>query len=321
MLPPAAAPLLQELGVWDAFHQDGHSGSPGIVSAWTDETPYEHDFLFNPYGQGWHLDRLRFDAMLARCAERAGVRVCRGIRVRDCYQLTRGSWKVVAQRGDQPAELRAQFLIDATGRGAWFAQRQKASRHTMDQLVGVVGQREAFAANETRLYLEAVRDGWWYAAPLPGNRSIVVYMTDEDYLPRRREELSLWWHARLNEAPLTARVLRQTSPLLDLHTFAANTTRLYPVWGPGWIAVGDAAAAHDPLSSQGILKALESGMRAGRAVTRWLKGQGNAFADYAAWIEGDFSRYRRHHAFFYGQVTRWPQSRFWQRRQSGLEPV
>ena len=58
-MPPAAKPLLYRLGFWDVFQKKPHLVSPGIVSAWSDPEPYDNDFIFNPYGPGWHLDRQR----------------------------------------------------------------------------------------------------------------------------------------------------------------------------------------------------------------------------------------------------------------------
>ena len=52
--------------------------SPGIASAWGQAELYDNDFIVNPHGPGWHVDRRRFDAMLARAAEESGVEVLRG---------------------------------------------------------------------------------------------------------------------------------------------------------------------------------------------------------------------------------------------------
>jgi hypothetical protein len=78
MLPPAARPLLASLGLLDRFLAENHSRSFAVRSAWGQPNLYDNDFIFNPHGSGWHIDRARFDAMLARAAEDAGACVCRG---------------------------------------------------------------------------------------------------------------------------------------------------------------------------------------------------------------------------------------------------
>ena len=67
-LPPEANPLLRRLGVWDAFLASRPLASPGTVSAWGSPRPAETDFVANPHGNGWHVDRNRFDRMLCAAA-------------------------------------------------------------------------------------------------------------------------------------------------------------------------------------------------------------------------------------------------------------
>ena len=55
-LPPAIGPLLTSLGMWDQFLEDNHTPSFGIRSAWGSDDFQDNDFIFNPYGNGWHDD-------------------------------------------------------------------------------------------------------------------------------------------------------------------------------------------------------------------------------------------------------------------------
>src|SRR4051812_31756484 len=71
-VPPEINPVLRELGLWDAFLSLSPAVSPGIVSAWGD-APVEQDFVGNPHGEGWRVNRNVFDAMLLDQARRAGA--------------------------------------------------------------------------------------------------------------------------------------------------------------------------------------------------------------------------------------------------------
>src|SRR5262249_40774712 len=82
-----------------------------------------------------------------------------------------------------------------------------------------------------------------------------------------------------------------------------------------WVAVGDAAMAWDPLSSQGIGKALESALAAAEAIRGALDGRLGALRDYAGGVALSFDQYRRLRTHFYGQVRRWPGAPFGERRQ------
>jgi flavin-dependent dehydrogenase len=316
-LSPGVAPLLHRLGLWEAFVGDGHLPSPGIVSVWRDEAPHDNDFIFNPYGHGWHLDRTRFDAMLATAAEERGAVFYRNTHVLACSPEASGTWRVQVQCERKEMSLRARFLVDATGRASWLARRQGARRLACDRLVGVISlfRAGAGAEHDARLLLEASEQGWWYSALLPEDRLAVAYMTDVDLLPKPPRELDRTWAAHLSQTVLTRRRLAGAVPLSSTRIVAANSSCMDRVAGENWLAVGDAAMAWDPLSSQGIGKALESGLAAAHTVGEALAGRTDALADYDAAVAKAFKEYRRLHARYYGQVRRWPGSAFWQRRQ------
>ena len=72
--------------------------------------------------------------------------------------------------------------------------------------------------------------------------------------------------------------------------------------GPGWFTVGDAAATLDPTSSHGVLKAIMSGMMAGRLIAAVLGGKAPGEATAAAyreWLAGWFSADAARLAQFY----------------------
>ena len=61
---------------------------------------------------------------------------------------------------------------------------------------------------------------------------------------------------------------------------AAHSSWIEAASGPGWLAVGDAALACDPLSSQGLFNALYSALMAANALRRALAGDTDALTDY-----------------------------------------
>lgn len=328
-LPPAARSPLLQLGVWDQFSKAGHAPSPGILSAWGEEELYEQHFIFNPHGHGWHLDRQSFDSMLAQTAERSGARVYCDAQVGSCLRRAADAgrnegWQVEFTCGGQRSQLRAKFLIDATGRAATLARQQGAKRINADRLVGLVGllnTRSSESEGDTRTLVEASADGWWYSALLPQQRLIAVYMTDADLLPRQSGLRLAFWQAQLQQTIHTQARLRNFNRPAVPFVVAANSSRLDCVGRHDWLAVGDAAMAFDPLSSQGLLQALASGIRAGETAVRYLTGESTAMDEYALKTAEIFSEYQRLHAVYYGREHRWPQSIFWQRRSVAASAV
>lgn len=319
VLPPAARLPLIKLGVWDRFTAEGHAPSPGILSAWGQGEPYENHFIFDPYGHGWHLDRRRFDTMLALVAEEAGASVCRGARVTSCLPVASRGWQVEFASDGGRNHLQATFLVYATGRACVLARWQRARRIFCDRLVGLVGYFIARSAGGKRNYqtlIEAAENGWWYSAWLPDSRLVVSYMTDADLIPKGGVPVREYWQSRLEQAPHTRSRTSGCVPETGLRSVAANSYRMDRVTGNNWLAAGDAAMAFDPLSSQGIHHALKSGLLAARTIENCLLGDETALKEYARKIQRSFDQYLSTRAVYYGREQRWSSSAFWHRRQN-----
>ncbi|MBI3408063.1 MAG: NAD(P)/FAD-dependent oxidoreductase [Planctomycetes bacterium] len=316
-LPPGAQPLLRRLGVWEAFQKDAHLASPGIVSVWGSEEPHENDFIFNPYGNGWHLDRTRFDRTLVDAAEQAGAEVIRSARIQSCKRTADLAWILSYESERARREITARFLIDATGRSAWLARQQGAKRIVLDPLVGVIGFGQGSEEEDQRTILEAVSDGWWYTARLPNRKVVAAFMTDADLLPHGQDSLKRFWRKRLCRAPWTRALWSDRNDVRELRVTFSGTVRLDRIVESGWLAVGDAAVAFDPLSSQGIVKAMESGWRAAECIADFLQGNANALGNYSAWLEAEFAMYTMSYFHYYAEVRRWPEAVFWRRRSTG----
>src|SRR5262249_58094658 len=86
------------------------------------------------------------------------------------------------------------------------------------------------------------------------------------------------------------------------------------VWGDGWVAVGDAAFAYDPLSGHGITSALASGRDAGRAIAAAFAGDAEALPGYADRLSRARRLYQRRRLEQYTQEHRWANRPFWGRR-------
>jgi flavin-dependent dehydrogenase len=315
-LPPEARRLLGALGVWERFQADGHAPSPGIVSLWGSDEPYENDFICNPHGCGWHIDRSRFDRMLIAEAERAGAGVYRRARVTTCSQQPSGSWRIEASVDGERVRMAAQFLVEATGRASPPTDRLGRNRIRYDRLIGVIGFLAACgtgACRDHRTLVEAGENGWWYSALLPQGRFIVAYMTDADLISRDR--LSQAWQKELLQAPYTRERVTSCGGRADLWITSAHSYRRNGIVGRNRLVVGDAAATFDPLSSQGIYQALGAGLLAADVVGEVSRGTAGALDGYAHQVARGFEAYLRARAEYYGREQRWPDSVFWRRRR------
>lgn len=305
-IPPDARRLLDRLGLWEAFLEEGHERCLGSCSTWGGATPGYNDYLLDPQGSGWHLDRRGFDAFLRRQAEAAGV--------------------ITVEQGQDDPAARARFVVDATGRASAFARRQGARQIALDRLSFVVGffDLPARAAHSRLTFLEAARDGWWYAAAIPGRRMAVAFAGDAEFI--RDAGLGrpdAWLRA--------ASATRQIAPCLEGARFivASLVSRVVSsfvldrVCGAHWLAVGDAASCFDPLSAQGIHKALADGIGGAEAIAAALATGSALGSEHQQAVQSRFAEYLVNRNHFYGLERRWPDSPFWQRRhaRTALEPA
>ena len=142
-----------------------------------------------------------------------------------------------------------------------------------------------------------------------------MFVTDVDLLPRgEKQELCAWWRDQLSQAVHVPRRFRNFVQSRDFFTRSARSQCLdFPI-GSGWLAVGDAAMAFDPLASQGIIKALDHGKRAAASICPFLKGEDLSLERFALHLRYEYAAFHTMKAKYYRLAQQWPQSIFWQRR-------
>lgn len=283
VLAPSARPMLDLLGLagWLDDSPDLARRCPGIASDWGGA--HLRDFLREPGGHGWILDRLAFEDGLARRAVAAGVDWRWGHRLRGA-SCDSGGCTLIASAGGGSATIRAAFALDASGRAGALARRLGARRRTATRRFALDSAHVAAGARPRGsgwVSISAGADGWLYCARGPGER---------------RHGLSF------GDAP---------PPAARGRAWEAGFSILDRVHGDRWIAAGDAAAAFDPLTSQGIPNALASGLAAARAVRAALDGDGGEAAAYAQAMLGTWSHSLAGAQAVYASEQRWPAAPFW----------
>lgn len=339
-LPPGATPLLMKLGVWDAFQAQGHLPCPGSVSVWGHDNPGFNDFLFDPLGPGWHLDRPRFDRLMQDTARDRGCQLLGGVRLTGISppeavdgetspQSSQNTGPGIGQKSGQDFELElsdaggnksriaAGFVVDASGPGSSLARRLGVARNIVDELLALwcLAEIDRPEALPDRTLVEATDYGWWYAARVPGDRMVLSLTTDA----RTRKERDLanadrWLEALKGTSWLFPALSEAGIRPEPLATAAISSGILSCVAGPGWLAAGDAGSSWDPVTSQGIFKALTDGIEAGEAIAARLEGDEGAISGYQDAVFTRFNSYLGVRDSLYRREQRWPGAGFWQRR-------
>lgn len=327
-LAPAALRTLRRLGIHalaDILAPDEYMSCSANVSAWGSDQWIFRDAVSSPEGGGFHLLRHRFDAGLRARAAAMGVTFVGGRSVRARREDEGGiRWVLEVGSPDEAARsVHAHFLIDASGRGATVARRLGSSRRRLsDQVAAVIWFRHAASDLDNTSRIRSVRDGWWYTARLPkGLRVAAFHGLPADVARLTREPSHLLEHlarAAVLPSPLDVASLVQAPVTAD-----AGVQICEPLGGAGWLSVGDAALSFDPLSSQGILFALYSGIRGAEAAIRCLASPASSpgvLADLEASVRGVLEANQRSRRLFYESERRWLDEPYWRAQRGRWAP-
>ena len=311
-LPPAIRNLLVTLGVWQSFLTEGHIESFAIRLAWGDPRPFETNHLYNPYGSGWHVDRVKFDRMLAATAANRGSILLTETHIKSISEDQEFGWEVEILQQNQCIGIRAPFLIDATGRLSANPIRLPRSFNVVDRLIGII-YIYSFASEPYTL-IEAESCGWWYSAPLPNGSLIVSHMTDADLFASSNHNVNEYWPRHLSKATLTHARTANGSQVIGPKVVSAASLIRRTHCGRNWLAIGESCVAFDPLSGRGVYKAMESGILAAEAIIAWFEGKHESINKYTDWVTSQFSIYLHERRIIYNKEQRWSHSTFWSRR-------
>jgi flavin-dependent dehydrogenase len=289
-LPAAANAALRKLGLWPSFQAGGHLPASGFLSCWGSAEPAFRPALLDPRGPSWQLDRPGFNRMLRQAVGAPLTHRATAVR-RDGPRWT------VLLAGSSPRTV--DFLIDATGRSG---RLRRARRRVDSRLVGITALVPDPAPDDAAGLIEAVPEGWWYASRVPGGRMVVALFTDASIVGTIDS-----WPDLLAKTCLVGPRAQWPRPN-KLRTATASSSALARFAGPGWVAVGDAACAHDPLSARGLHNALTSGIAAAEAIAE------DTVPAYAEQMAADYRTYLTDLDWYYRQETRFPDSPFWQDR-------
>jgi len=315
-VPPGFPLMLKRLGLDRRFEEARHTHIPGSASIWGRERIGFNDFMLDPLGPAWRLDRPAFDEMMWTAAEVVGASTRRQVRMQRVVPTSSGHVLTLCGQHESSYDVHGSLVFDATGQAASFARSLGIPRRVEDQLLAVVrfSRVKEGNPNSMQTLLEATELGWWYAAFIPGGRLVVMAVVEKALLGQLREDNYTFWEEALEKTYLLAVNLNSIkAETHQFHTFPIQSAILDQVVGPNWMAVGDAASSFDPLAARGLYKALEDGIAAAETVVPELarRRQANSFE---AMIRKRFHAYRRERNQLYGLETRWPNAPFWRNR-------
>jgi len=260
------------------------------------------------------LDRSRFDESLRVMAGRAGVRLLRIARGSPRLERDRAGWRIEFEAGDARVRVAAAFLADARGRRARVGGRM---RRASPAVVAIFGRWRAITGPLAGI--EACERGWLWGLPLPrGDIGVTAFIDTARCAGLGRAALGALYRAMLARSKLFAGLWAGTL-LAPVELCDASALVHDNPAGDGWLRVGEASFAIDPLSSQGVQAAIGSSLQAGAVVHTILDSADDAGMAMAFYRERQGRAAARHAAWaarLYAEQDRVARSVFWTSRSA-----
>ena len=265
-LLPANLPLLERLGVLDRVRRHGFLQKFG--AAFHDqETGLEYTFYFRE-GKPWphwsfEVPRAEFDGILLdHAAGQAGVTVLQPAAVEKVAFDAAGVTAEVSDGGGS-RELRARFLVDASGRDGFLASRQ-GRRAPIPGLGKVAvfahfrGARRWAGRDEGTIRIYVFEDGWFWWIPFAGDVTSVGCVLHARTVRGRAGSVEDLLDTMIQRCRRVGEGLAGAERVTPVHTAANFSYRSEPVVGDRFLCVGDAVAFVDPIFSTGVFIAMQS---------------------------------------------------------------
>jgi flavin-dependent dehydrogenase len=290
----------------------------GNTAYWGIDQPILRDSIFTTESASYQLDRDQFDLTLLNQVSQKGGTIFPRTKCTQFVQLADKRWKVGMKHPVAGAfTITAKFLIDASGRNAHVCRQIGIGTKRMDQLmaVGAVLQFGEERVLQQDVLLETVENGWWYSATLSPHTMTIIFFSDADLISENEWHTPAGWNKLLQTTSRMKQLVRGAHNNGALWVRSAHTQLSNSRERENFLAIGDAAASFDPVSSMGIGFAITSACHAAAIVQAELSAPDpKRIEAYQQDIERNFENYHALRQRIYQQEQRWPLSTFWMRR-------
>jgi flavin-dependent dehydrogenase len=319
-LLPANLPLLERLGVADQVRSIGmRKWGAEFVSHWDGR---RQDFRFaeawnKSMPMAYQVRRSVFDEILIRRAAQVGAEVIEGARVREVDiagdTVPGGAPTQMPVRAQVQCEdgrvqaWQARFLVDASGRDTFLANRLQVKRrdpkHNSAAIFGhFSGARRYAGEREGHISIYWFDHGWFWFIPLSDGATSVGAVVWPYYLKSRTVPVRDFLLATIALCPPLAQRLSGAQLISEVQAtgnYSYHCTRSH---GARYLLLGDAYAFIDPMFSSGVMLAMHSAFAGAETVDTCLREPARAAAALRA-FDQTMRRGPREYSWFIYRVT------------------
>ncbi|MDP6112669.1 MAG: NAD(P)/FAD-dependent oxidoreductase [Planctomycetota bacterium] len=271
----------QRLGLLDRMRKSNYPRKYSVqfVSSSGRESQPFYFYKTNPHESSitWQVPRAEFDTMLLENAARKGAEVRQGALVKEVMFEGERAVGVVIQASGQTESLRADVIVDSTGRNALLARRLN-----LRQPDPFLKKAAIFAhfknahrgpgidEGATLIIYSRENQAWFWYIPLPEVVSVGVVSSPSILFEGRERNPEKTLMEEIGMCPAVSERLRDATLASEVNVLSDFSYRSSQCAGPGWVLVGDAYGFLDPIYSSGVLLAMVSGIWAADAIHEGL---------------------------------------------------
>lgn len=270
----------------------------GIAGSWGG-SDFLSSNIFNAYGDDFIIHRPEFERDWLEHLRKNGVIFHLGSspHVNKNNTVTIGS----------NTKLKYDFLIDCSGRTSRF---HGSSRFIFDKMIGITFLYERRSDIEAKIIIESSDNGWWYHSQNK-YRTVTTYFTDYDLYTKDVKDIKYQFSKTKIISKLKI-VLCEKPIVKQCYTSVLKTI-------PNQIfQIGDAFYSLDPLSSQGIYKAMTQAIKVAELLDSGFSS--DAISSFYESLSREFSETLKIRQLYYAQAYRYHKTDFFKRRILFEEP-
>lgn len=316
-LPPNILPLLETLGLRERVEGASFLRPEKTLVRWSSAS---ERLTFSSGPPGLVVDRGRFDQLFLEAAREAGVRILQPAQALRPNLGEAEYWNLPVRCGAKLLKVKARYLVGATGKcSALDGKRKRCSVPT----IALYAYWRNAGIDPSAVTVEAGLDEWFWGATLPDGTFNAMVFTDPSRVRRatgQSQGLESLYRSILTQSSLLRGCLSGTPVSKVKGCDASSYVDEHPV-DEHSIKVGEASFSIDPLSSQGVQAAINSGLQGSIVVHTLLTRPEHAAAAmqfYRDRQQETVAYHQRLSAKYYSESRFHGTGQFWQKR-AGVE--
>ncbi|MGI8821203.1 MAG: NAD(P)/FAD-dependent oxidoreductase [Chthoniobacterales bacterium] len=232
---------------------------------------YFEDGFRSETDRSYQVTRAEFDKLLLDHARESGAEVREETSVNEVEFGTESVRLRVHGMEQGPLDLRAQYVIDASGRNSVIGTHFKLKQnYTHLQKISIFAHFDGMVRDPGRdgTLTRMVRgaDRWFWNIPLTENRTSIGVVLDGAVFRASKLTPEEFLQRAIEEQPLFTARMQHAERVTPVHVAADFSYRNTSFTGDRWLLAGDAAGFIDPVFSSGVFLAVLAGENAADAL-------------------------------------------------------